>query len=160
MEEFNGVGVTRENQRRFTPLPSPPFPETIFSYSMYSGSMDCRVCSNNIKGIVMAKERMENGGRGGAKGRSCGDQSLIYRVPRRTKSSSKGKTIRKERKIVEHAIFHLVLSTSPDILGRFFPVSLDDGREEGDVVVGCRFAGKSSRRCYCGTRVGQLASGK
>lgn len=39
------------------------FPIKIFSYSMYSGSMYCRVCSKNIKVIVIGRRRWKGKGR-------------------------------------------------------------------------------------------------
>ena len=84
----------------------------------------------------MAKERMENDK--GVEGEEVAETKALYTVFRtRTKSSSKGKTIRKEKKIVEHAIFHLV--TRPDPLHRIFSdVSFrcrsTTGRDEGKVV--------------------------
>lgn len=94
-----------DSSSRFLPT------ETIFSYSMYSGSMDCRVCSNNIKGIVMREERMK-----GNRGRKeevaetkalytvfCGDEIVL----------EKEKRLGKEGRSLEHAIFHLVTRTSP-----------------------------------------------
>lgn len=107
--------------------------ETIFSYSMYSGSMDCRVCSNNIKGIVMAEERMK-GNRG--RKEEVAETKALYRFLRGRNRPRKGKTIRKRGKIVGTRNIpsrNQNLPTSPDILRRIFPVS-SKMMEEGNTV--------------------------
>lgn len=108
MEEFNGVGVTRG-------------PETIYFVSLLSA-----LPWNNfqlfyvfrIDGLprVLQQHQRDRYGEGadgkrwrGVEKEEVAETKALYTVFRtRTKSSPKGKTIRKERKIVEHAIFHLV----------------------------------------------------
>lgn len=121
--------------------------ETIFSYSMYSESMDCRVCSNNIKGIVMAKERMK-GNRG--RKEEVAETKALYRFLRGRNRPRKGKTIRKRGKIVGTRNIpsrNQNLPTSPDILGRIFPVVENDG---GRGYRPMAISRNSSQRYYCG----------
>lgn len=126
-----------DSSSRFLPT------ETIFSYSMYSGSMDCRVCSNNIKGIVMREERMK-GNRG--RKEEVAETKALCRFLRGRNRPRKGKTIRKRGKIVGTRNIpsrNQNQPTSPDILPRIFPVS--SKMMEGGNTVQWRFQGRVAK---------------
>lgn len=93
-------------------------PETIFSYSMYSGSTDCRVCLSDIKGIVTVKERTK--GQGWME-KVAKETKALYHFAERNRLRRE-KRLGKRGRSLEHAIFHLVSrpAPQPDTLRRFF----------------------------------------
>lgn len=99
MEEFNDIAW---RDGRFASLPF-PFPITIFSYSMYSGSMYCRVCSKNIKVIVIGRR----GWKGKGRKVEVAETKALYHSAGRNRPR-KEKRLGKKGRSSEHAIFHLV----------------------------------------------------